>query len=71
VDGGALAGRSSKFDFKDPKGVNTVTFSLDAPLEAISQVGERDLGESFRSGAARGDQADRRRHRHDACRIRR
>lgn len=25
-----------KFDFKDPKGVNTVAFSLDAPLEAIS-----------------------------------
>ncbi len=25
-----------KFDFKDPKGVNTVTFTLDAPLEAIS-----------------------------------
>ncbi|MGE4182457.1 MAG: YceI family protein, partial [Limisphaerales bacterium] len=25
-----------KFDFKDPKGVNTVTFVLDAPLEAIS-----------------------------------
>jgi polyisoprenoid-binding protein YceI len=24
------------FNFKDPKGVNTVTFTLDAPLEAIS-----------------------------------
>ncbi|MBL9137614.1 MAG: YceI family protein [Verrucomicrobiales bacterium] len=25
-----------KFDFKDPKGVNTVNFTMDAPLEAIS-----------------------------------
>lgn len=25
-----------KFDFKDPKGVNTVLFTLDAPLESIS-----------------------------------
>lgn len=25
-----------KFDFKDPKGVNNVTFKLDAPLEAIN-----------------------------------
>lgn len=27
---------AAKFDFKDPKGVNTVNFTLDAPLEAIS-----------------------------------
>ena len=27
---------AADFDFKDPKGVNTVTFRLDAPLEAIS-----------------------------------
>lgn len=27
------------FDFKDPKGVNNVKFSLDAPLEAISGTG--------------------------------
>ena len=27
---------SAKFDFKDAKGVNTVNFTLDAPLEAIS-----------------------------------
>ena len=25
-----------KFDFKDPKGVNNITFKLDAPLEAIN-----------------------------------
>jgi len=29
-------GAATRFDFKDPKGVNTVTFRLDAPLEAIS-----------------------------------
>ncbi len=40
--GGALAmalaahAEPLKFDFKDAKGVNTVTFKLDAPLEAIS-----------------------------------
>jgi len=27
---------SQEFNFKDPKGVNTATFRLDAPLEAIS-----------------------------------
>jgi hypothetical protein len=27
------------FDFKDPKGVNNVQFSLDAPLESITGTG--------------------------------
>jgi polyisoprenoid-binding protein YceI len=27
---------AQRFDFKDPKGVNNITFRLDAPLEAIS-----------------------------------
>lgn len=27
---------SLKFNFKDPKGVNTITFTMDAPLEAIT-----------------------------------
>lgn len=34
-----------KFDFKDPKGVNTVAFSLDAPLEAISGSANGITGE--------------------------
>ena len=33
------------FNFKDPKGVNTVTFSLDAPLEAISGAANGISGE--------------------------
>lgn len=32
----AVHAAAAKFDFKDPKGVNTVNFTLDAPLEAIS-----------------------------------
>lgn len=34
-----------KFDFKDAKGVNTVNFNLDAPLEAISGTGNGIAGE--------------------------
>jgi len=32
----ATFAESLTFDFKDPKGVNTVSFKLDAPLESIS-----------------------------------
>lgn len=34
-----------KFDFKDAKGVNTVNFNLDAPLEAISGTANGIAGE--------------------------
>jgi polyisoprenoid-binding protein YceI len=33
---GLTAAQAESFDFKDPKGVNNVTFSIDAPLEYIS-----------------------------------
>ena len=29
----------NQFDFKDPKGVNSILFHLDAPLESISGSG--------------------------------
>lgn len=32
----AMAAQAASYNFKDPKGVNTVRFSLDAPLESIS-----------------------------------
>ena len=36
---GLNAIQAESFDFKDPKGVNNVTFSIDAPLEYISGTG--------------------------------
>lgn len=33
---GSVFAETMSFDFKDPKGVNNATFSLDAPLEAIN-----------------------------------
>ena len=38
-------GAALKFDFKDPKGVNSVIFHLDAPLEAISGSASGIAGE--------------------------
>ena len=34
-----LTAAMSDFDFNDPKGVNTIRFTLDAPLETISGTG--------------------------------
>jgi polyisoprenoid-binding protein YceI len=46
------------FDFKDPKGVNNVQFSLDAPLESITGTGNGIAGEIVfdpaNPGATRG-----------------
>lgn len=36
ISGAAASAAPSTFDFQDPKGVNNVRFSLDAPLEAIT-----------------------------------
>lgn len=33
------------FDFKDPKGVNSIIFQMDAPLESINGSGDRIYGE--------------------------
>ena len=36
--------QTQKFDFKDPKGVNSIIFQLDAPLESISGSGNQISG---------------------------
>lgn len=41
---GAFALQADSFDFKDPKGVNNVSFVLDAPLESISGTGNGITG---------------------------
>lgn len=40
----AVSAAPQSFDFKDPKGVNNVTFSLDAPLESITGSGNGITG---------------------------
>lgn len=39
-----LRSKPTKFDFKDPKGVNSILFHLDAPLESINGSGNEISG---------------------------
>jgi polyisoprenoid-binding protein YceI len=41
----ALSAQSATYNFQDPKGVNHIRFSLDAPLEAIGGTANGILGE--------------------------
>jgi polyisoprenoid-binding protein YceI len=54
----SLHAAPQSFDFKDPKGVNNVQFSLDAPLESITGTGNGIAGEIVfdpaNPGATRG-----------------
>ncbi len=40
----SLFGKSTTFNFEDPKGVNSIIFHLDAPLESINGSGDKVSG---------------------------
>ena len=40
----SLLGKSTTFNFEDPKGVNSIIFHLDAPLESINGSGDKVSG---------------------------